>query len=149
MRTCIFAVVLALAPRVAGAEEPALPRTVAEAQALLDGLAANLEAYRADPNAQAAAPDAIRQAGEAIDQARTRLVQGGVAGAAPELRRAQLLVELIVELIEARSLEQSADGIAEQVVEALERLAVVRDAYERITEQLQLFAIPMQGEAGR
>ena len=149
MRTCILAVVLALAPRVAGAEEPALPRTVAEAQALLDGLAADLEAYRADENAQAAAPDAIRQAGEAIDQARTRLVQSGVDGAAPELRRAQLLLELIAELIEARSLEQSADGIAEQVVEALERLAVVRDAYERITEQLQLFAIPMPGEAGR
>ena len=149
MRTCILAVVLALAPRVAGAEEPALPRTVAEGQALLDGLAADLEAYRADANAQAAAPDAIRQAGEAIDQARTRLAERGVDGAVPELRRAQQLLALIAELIEARSLEQSADGIAEQVVEALERLAVVRDAYERITEQLQLFAIPMPGEAGR
>ena len=149
MRTCILAVVLALAPRVAGAEEPALPRTVAEAQALLDGLAADLEAYRADANAQAAAPDAMGQAGEAIDQARTRLAERGVDGAAPELRRAQQLLALIAELIEARSLEQSADGIAEQVVEALERLAVVRDAYERITEQLQLFAIPMPGEAGR
>ncbi len=149
MRNCILAVVLALAPRVAGAEEPALPRTVPEAQALLDGLAADLEAYRADENAQAAAPDAIRQAGEAIEQARARLVQGGVDGAAPELRRARLLVELIAKLIEARSLEQAADAIAEQVVEALERLAVVRDAYERITEQLQLFAIPMPGEAGR
>jgi stage V sporulation protein SpoVS len=149
MRTCILAVVLALAPGVAGAEEPALPRTVAEAQALLDGLAADLEAYRADANAQAAAPDAIRQAGEAIDQARTRLAERGVDGAVPELRRAQQLLALIAELIEARSLEQSADGIAEQVVEALERLAVVRDAYERITEQLQLFAIPMPGEAGR
>ena len=73
----------------------------------------------------------------------------GVAGAALEIRRAKLLVELIAELIEARAMEHAADAVAERAVDALERLAVVRDAYQRITEQLQLFAIPMPGEAGR
>jgi len=149
MRTCILALMLALAPRGAGAEETALPQTVAEAQAMLDGLAADLDAYRNDPEAVAAAPDALEQAGEAIAQARTRVVEVGVEGAAPELRRALLLRDLIAELIEARALERAADEIAERVVDALERLAVVKAAYDRVTEQLHLFAIPMPGEAGR
>ncbi|MBI5502734.1 MAG: hypothetical protein HY907_20980 [Deltaproteobacteria bacterium] len=140
---------LALAPRLAAAGDEPLPASVAEANALLDGLAADVDAYRQDENARAAAPDAIDQAGAAIDAARSRLAEQGVAGTAVELRRARLLVDLIAELIEARELEQAADAVAERVVDALERLAVVRDALQRITEQLQLFAIPMPGEAGR
>jgi hypothetical protein len=149
MRIHLLLVALLPCPRIAAAEEPALPSTVAEAQALLDGLAADLEAYRNDANANAAAPDAIRQAGEAIEDTRGRLVQSGVAGAEPELRRARLLLELIAELVEAREMELAADGLADKVVEALERLAVVKAAYARVTEQLHLFAIPMPGEAGR
>jgi hypothetical protein len=149
MRTFILATALALAPRVASAADEDLPATVAEATSLLDGLAANLEAYRADPEAAAAAPDAIEQAEAAIAEARARVTERGVEEAAPELRRAKLLLELIAELVEARALEQTADEIADRVVDALERLAVVKDAYERVTEQLHLFAIPMPGEAGR
>ncbi|MBI5489953.1 MAG: hypothetical protein HY905_21635 [Deltaproteobacteria bacterium] len=144
-----LALTLALAPHPASAADEQLPASVAEATAMLDGLAADVDAYRADENAQAAAPDAIDQAGDAIAAARARLAEQGVPGASVELRRARLLVDLIAELIEARELEQAADAVAERVVDALERLAVVRDALQRITEQLQLFAIPMPGEAGR
>lgn len=149
MRNLLLTLMVALAPRLAGAEEPALPRSVAEAQAFLDRLAADLAAYRADETAMAAAPDAIRQAEDAIAEARERLARLGVEGAALELRRAAALGTLIAELIEARALEQAADALAERVVEALERVAVVRAAWERITEQLQLYAIPMPGEGGR
>jgi|GEM_PF-2223826 len=149
MRVLLLALMAALAPRAAGAEEPALPRSVAEAQALLDRLEADLAAYRADESAVAAAPDAIRQAEATIAEGRERLARLGVEGADLELRRAVALLALIAELIEARALEQAADAVAERVVEALERVAVVRAAWERITEQLQLFAIPMPGEGGR
>ncbi len=149
MRMFFVALMVALAPRFAGAAEPPLPQTVAEAQALLDRLAAELEAYRADEVAAAAAPDAIRQADEVLAEARERLARLGVADAALELRRAAALLTLIAELVEARTLELAADALAERVVEALERVAVARAAWERITEQLQLFAIPMPGEGGR
>ena len=149
MRMFFVALMVALAPRFAGAAEPPLPQTVAEAQALLDRLAAELEAYRADEVAAAAAPDAIRQADEVVAEARERLARLGVDGAALELRRAVTLLTLIAELVEARTLELAADALAERVVEALERVAVARAAWERITEQLQLFAIPMPGEGGR
>ncbi len=149
MRMLFVVMMLALAPRFAGAEEPPLPQTVAEAQALLDRLATELEAYRADEVAAAAAPDAIREADGAIAEARDRLTCLGVDGAALELRRAASLLTLIAELVEARTLELAADALAEGVVEALERVAVARAAWERITEQLQLFAIPMPGEGGR
>jgi hypothetical protein len=149
MRTFILVIALALAPRGARAADEDLPATVAEATSLLDGLAADLEAYRADPEASAAAPDALEQADAAIAEARVRVAERGIDGAAPELRRAKLLLELIAELVEARALERAADEIADRVVDALERLAVVKDAYERVTEQLHLFAIPMPGEAGR
>jgi hypothetical protein len=149
MRMLLVVMMMALAPRFAGAEEPPLPQTVAEAQALLDRLATELEAYRADEVAVAAAPDAIRQADEVLVEARERLTRLGVDGAALELRRAAALLTLIAELVEARTLEQAADAVAERVVEALERAAVARAAWERITEQLQLFAIPMPGEGGQ
>ncbi|NMC68693.1 MAG: hypothetical protein GYA57_01350 [Myxococcales bacterium] len=149
MRTLLLTLMVALAPRLAGAEEPTLPRSVAEAQALLDRFDADLAAYRADELAVAAAPDAIRQAEAAIAEARERLARLGVEGADLELRRAAALLVLIAELVEARALERAADAIAERVVEALERVAVARAAWERITEQLQLFAIPMPGEGGQ
>lgn len=149
MRMLFVVLMVALAPRFAGAEEPALPQSVAEAQALLDRFAGELEAYRADEEAAAAAPDALRQADEVIADARERLARLGVEGAALELRRAMALLSLIAELVEARALELAADAVAERVVEALERVAVARAAWERITEQLQLFAIPMPGEGGR
>lgn len=149
MRMFFVALMVALAPRFAGAADPPLPQTVAEAQTLLDRLAAELEAYRADEVAAAAAPDAIRQADEVLAEARERLARLGVDGAALELRRAAALLTLIAELVEARTLELAADALAERVVDALERVAVARAAWERITEQLQLFAIPMPGEGGR
>jgi hypothetical protein len=149
MRKTLTVLMLASAPWPVLADEPPGPGSVAEAQSLLDGLAADLEAYRNDPEAQAAAPDAIRQADEAVAEARRKLREAGVDGADLELRRARLLRELIAELVEARALERAADELADRVVEALERLAVVRAAYERATEQLHLFAIPMPGEVAQ
>ena len=149
MRNALVLALLVLAARTAAAADDDLPRSVAEAQALLRDLQRGLEAYVGDREATAAAPDAIRQADEAIAEAGARLAEVGVAGAAPEIRRAKLLIALIGELVEARALERAADEIADRVVGALERLAVVRAAWERVTEQLQLFAVPMPGEAGR
>ncbi len=132
----------------AGASRPDLPATVDEARSLLDSAEENLGVYRQDPEAAAAAPDAIRQAGEAIAAARALLAEGGIERAAWAFRRATTLVGLIAELIEARMLEKAANTLADRAIEALERLAIARAAYDRIAEQLHLFAIPFPGEPG-
>jgi hypothetical protein len=147
MREMLLGFLVAFLTTVPAAADDVSPP--ADADAALARLAADIETYRSDPDAMAAAPDSIRQAAEAVADLRARLPEAGASALALEIRHAERLVALIAELIEARALERQADAEADRVVEALERLAVVRSAYQRITEQLHLHALPMPGEGGR